>query len=356
MDRTAAKLLIITTLGAGCFDPAGERARRDLDEVGRHAGDGLAVTVEPGAVLELSEAGDAIRVRAGAPVTEIEVAGSGPELWLTVENVMPGAEVSGAGVLEVEAPTSLSRRILVRAPAGVRIAPPDVDDRRPVRFGFVSDYQGNDEVATALAELINADPAIEFLLCAGDIVDKGDDVKGWSRMQPVFDALAVPMYATNGNHELYGGGDGAEFHRRLGRMNYTFDYRGVRFALADTGSATMAERVFDYLDERLGESGAEVRIFVAHIPPIDPSGVRNGGFSSRLEAERVLAMLARRGVDLTLYGHIHTLEMFANAGIPAVISGGGGGWHDPFDGFGYHLLVMDVDPIARRASVSVRSP
>jgi hypothetical protein len=38
----------------------------------------------------------------------------------------------------------------------------------------------------------------------------------------------------------------------------------------------------------------------------------------------VLAELAKEGVDIALYGQIHSYYAFANAGIPAYISGGGG--------------------------------
>ena len=61
-----------------------------------------------------------------------------------------------------------------------------------------------------------------------------------------------------------------------------------------------------------------------HIPPVDPIGVRNGSFANRNEAAKLLTRLARGGVDLTLYGHIHSYYAFENAGIPAHISGGGG--------------------------------
>ena len=39
---------------------------------------------------------------------------------------------------------------------------------------------------------------------------------------------------------------------------------------------------------------------------------------------KLLGMLSAAGVDLTLYGHVHTYLEFTNAGIPAYISGGGG--------------------------------
>jgi 3',5'-cyclic-AMP phosphodiesterase len=79
-----------------------------------------------------------------------------------------------------------------------------------------------------------------------------------------------------------------------------------------------------------------------HIPPLDPTGVRNGAFASRSEAATLLGRLAESGVDLTLYGHIHSYYEFDNAGIPAFISGGGGAIPERFDDIGRHFMVIEA--------------
>lgn len=335
---------------AGCLAPADERAERDLDEVGRARAGDVELYIDPGAVLGVD--GDVVRLRASSPTPTITLTGSG-ELELIVDNLTRDAVISGDTVLSVETIGPLSRRIRAAGGGTVRIAPADTAIVAPFRVAFVSDFQVNGGAGEAIVALVNADPTIEMLLCAGDIVDKGSDEGHWRTMEAVFAELAVPLYATNGNHEL-NGDDGAQFHARLGRMNYVFDHRGARFALVDSGSATLAERVYDYLDAELGRPGAALSMFMTHIPLLDSSGIRNGGFASRLEAERILAMLARRGVDLTVYGHVHSFEAFSNAGIPAYISGGGGGTDNAFDGIGDHVLVLDVDPLTPRVDATVR--
>ncbi len=89
-----------------------------------------------------------------------------------------------------------------------------------------------------------------------------------------------------------------------------------------------------------------------HIPPLDPVGTRNGAFASRAEASRLLGLLAEANVDLTLYGHVHSFYAYANAGIPAYISGGGGAVPERLDGIGRNFLTIDVDP-ARGAITNV---
>jgi Icc protein len=61
------------------------------------------------------------------------------------------------------------------------------------------------------------------------------------------------------------------------------------------------------------------------------------------DGHRLLGRLVEGGVDLTLYGHIHTHVAFENAGIPARISGGGGADPMKLDGIDRHFLVLDVD-------------
>jgi 3',5'-cyclic-AMP phosphodiesterase len=117
----------------------------------------------------------------------------------------------------------------------------------------------------------------------------------------------------------------------------------VRFTLLDSAGAMIDPLVYDWLDEWLAAGGNETHVVAMHIPPRDPSGTRNGGFASRNEAAKLLNRFQSQGVDLTLYGHIHTYISFDNAGIPAFISGGGGAIPNRGDGIGRHFMVIEVD-------------
>jgi Icc protein len=114
--------------------------------------------------------------------------------------------------------------------------------------------------------------------------------------------------------------------------------------LLDSASATLDPIVYDWLDEWLRLGAEQPHVVAMHIAPLDPIGVRNGAFANRAEAGKLLSRLAAHGVDLTLYGHIHSYYRFDNAGIPAFISGGGGAIPERFDDIGRHFLVIDVDP------------
>jgi 3',5'-cyclic AMP phosphodiesterase CpdA len=188
---------------------------------------------------------------------------------------------------------------------------------------------------------MNADPAIMFVASSGDLTQRGTPEQ-LQRFQRELEVLRVPLFSTVGNHEL-GNDDGAPFQRLFGRANFRFVYGGAQLTFVDSASATIAPRVYDWLTTWLDEGRQRSHVVLMHIPPIDPIGVRNGSFADRNEAAKLLAKLAGGGVDLTLYGHIHSYYAFSNAGIPAYISGGGGSIPERFDGIGRHYVTVDVD-------------
>jgi 3',5'-cyclic AMP phosphodiesterase CpdA len=190
-----------------------------------------------------------------------------------------------------------------------------------------------------------ADPAIRFVVMAGDLTELGSAAE-LDRFERELAQLPIPIYATLGNHDL--GTRDDLFQDFFGRGSFRFAYRGVQFTFVDSASATLSPIVSDWLDAWLIEGRDLFHVVLMHIPPLDPAGVRNGSFASRNEAHALLGSLARGGVDLTLYGHLHTYIAFANAGIPAYISGGGGAIPERFDGIGRHFLTIDVDPAADR--------
>ncbi|MEL6180869.1 MAG: metallophosphoesterase, partial [Myxococcota bacterium] len=171
------------------------------------------------------------------------------------------------------------------------------------------------------------------------------------RFQREMETLPFPCYATLGNHEL--GVDEHLFQRLYGRVNASFGYRGVRFTLLDSASATIAPQVHGWLDGWLDEGRDGLHLVMMHIPPLDPVGFRNGAFASRSEANALLAKLARGGVDMTVYGHVHSYYTFTNAGIEAFISGGGGAIPQRQDGVGRHFLLVEAYPDQERFTTSM---
>lgn len=357
--RPAAFLagMSLLLLGA-CLRPGEERARRD-EQVGRAQAQGVRVEVASGhaAVRELTP--ERLRLWASAPRLSLTLEWDAPvpaEVTIEVYNCMPGAELAttDAPLLATERGAgNLCSFRLGPIEAGVlqaQIEPPATDQPSPFSFAVMSDVQEAIDRVQDIYRLIDAQPDLDFLLGAGDLTERGSRAQ-LERFERELGGLDIPYYTTLGNHEL--GESPSLYQDFFGRGSQSFEYRGVRFTLLDSASASIDPIVFDWLDQWLEQGKDGGHVVAMHIPPLDPIGVRNGAFANRNEAAKLLGRLAAAGVDLTLYGHIHSYYNFENAGMPAHISGGGGAIPERFDDIGRHFLVVDVEPVEQRFDVRV---
>ena len=329
-----------------CVRPGEARTERDL-EVGKTEVSGIQFQVEEGLATVRGSSAGALRLWASAPNFHVKVqrpAASPRRFVLTIENAMPALELRGAVTIEQFEEGLVTRKSwLVDLPPGssrLSFAVAGSETPGAFRFAVLSDVQEAIDDVGDIYRKMNATPDLSFLLGAGDLTRQGA-ASELRRFQKELGALDIPYYTTLGNHEL---GQGLPpYQEWFGRMNFHFVFRGVHFTFLDSGSATLDPLVYDWLDGWLRRGKDGVHVVSTHIPPLDPIGVRNGGFASRAEAAKLLGRLAKGGVDLTLYGHIHSYYDFDNAGIPAYISGGGGAIPERFDNVGRHFLVVDVD-------------
>ncbi len=350
MMRAPAAALLLVVVG-GCLRGGEDRAVDDLAiGVGRAGGVGFEVVDGLGHWLVLEP--ERWELWAQAPVLEILVTApsTARAAALICNNCLADAVLTASdpsvGIAADDEPDARStqRRWLVQ-PAGtreftLRIAPPDAAEQTAWRFAVMGDIQeALDEVDDVFAT-IAADPSIRFVVSTGDIVQAAESAE-YELFSAQLAALPVPYYSTIGNHELWE--DPRRFQRRFGRYNVHFEFRGVVFSLVDSANASIDPLVYDWLQDWLNAAADRVHLFFTHFPPLDPIGVRAGSFRSVREAQKLLARLARGGVDLTFYGHIHSYYAFENAGIPAYISGGGGALPERWDGIGRHFLTVDVD-------------
>jgi Icc protein len=357
-------LLGFLLVGSACLRPSEERVRQDL-RVGQAETPELAVSVAAGAAVVRSLGPDAVELWASTPrlrfelgVRKVPVSGS---LSIDVHNCMPDSELAlDDAAIAVESlgrgPTGVcsfrlgplngagERRL------GLRMEPPGTAAPSAFRFAVMSDVQEAIGSVQDIYRAINREPDLDFLLGAGDLTQQGTHAQ-LTRFQAELEQLQIPYYTTLGNHEL--GETPTLYHDYFGRGNMSFDYRGMRFTLLDSASATIDPIVFDWLDEWLVLGAEQLHLVAMHVPPLDPVGVRNGAFANRNEAAKLLGRLAAGGVDVTIYGHIHSYYHFENAGIPAHVSGGGGAIPERFDDMGRHFLVIDADPVAHTLVVRV---
>lgn len=334
---------------AACTRPADDRARQD-ETVGQAEAAGIRVVVRDGLAVVRSLDEARLTLWGSAPAFDVDVTVSDEtgrslrlELWNALSDV--GVNASDSGVTVQSEPFDLPTRrsFQIELPSGtshLRVTPPDADARVPLRFAVMSDVQEAIDRVGDIYARVNAEAGVRFLLGAGDLTQRGHDEQ-LARFEDELRALDVPYFTTLGNHEL--GESPPRYQSWFGRGNFQFGFQGVTFTLLDSASATIDPIVYEWLDGWLARGSGGVHVVAMHIPPLDPTGVRNGAFASRAEAAKLLGRLARGGVDLTLYGHVHSFYAFENAGIPAYISGGGGAVPERFDDMGRHFLVVDAD-------------
>jgi len=359
--RRLGWLLVVLPL-AGCMRPAEGRAIKDL-QIGRAEGSGLSVVVEDGLAAVRGLESGALTLWGNAPVLRIRATAQAgaPEWWtLVVRNAMPDAVLSaeaGGELLEVEpgpsmVPTTKTWRVHLRpgSEARLTVAPPDWERAQPFRFAALADVQEALPKVEDIYRRMNEDPSLRFIFFSGDLTESGSREQ-LEEFQMRLETSRVPLYATLGNHETFT--MDVQYQELVGRGSQHFSFQGVHFSLLDTGNGTLDPLVEEWFDGWLDAGRDAVHVVGMHIAPMDPVGVRNGSFSSRNEAAALVGKMSRAGVDLTLYGHVHSYYAFSNAGIPAYISGGGGAIPETFDGVGRHYLAVDVDPSTAVQEVAV---
>jgi hypothetical protein len=143
------------------------------------------------------------------------------------------------------------------------------------------------------------------------------------------------------------------WHQLFGPFSPHFVFKGVHYSLVDSGNATIDPHVYDWLDGWLHGAEHEVHVVLTHVPPIDPVGLRGGGFRDRKEGAKLMQKLGAGRVDALFLGHIHSYYAFSVAGVPTYISGGGGAIEEQLDGIGRHYLKVHARPHKRLDDIAI---
>lgn len=270
----------------------------------------------------------------------VQVHNAMPDAKLYVNKSGEAAQMFERAATDVPTLSSWSLPLEANTTYTMSLRTDDSDVTEGFRFVVYADVQDKIGEVQDIYDAMKRDPSIRFGLISGDLTEQGarDEL---IRFQQEMKSLPFPCFASMGNHEL-GNGE-TTFHELFGRSNLSFAFKGSHFTLLDSASATIAPQVYPQLNGWLDAGRDALHMVIMHIPPLDVSGVRNGAFASRAEAHKLLTTLANAGVDMTIYGHVHTFASYSNAGIPAYISGGGGAIPMRLDGIGRHYMKIDAD-------------
>jgi len=186
-------------------------------------------------------------------------------------------------------------------------------------------------------------------LHAGDVTYTGPLEYG--RFLAAVGRLPFPVLAVPGDHDRDEEEDYATYDRLVGGRNRFVDGGGVRFVLLDSGDEHVGEAGFAFLERALRDRSRPRRaVVLTHVPPFVPgtpfpaSAGRGHALRDAGEARRLVDLLRETGVSLLACGHIHAYAFDASAGVPLLVSGGGGKDVEPGESFHYARVTL-VDPL-----------
>lgn len=354
MSRRVLVVWLLVAL-ACCLLPADERVELDR-QVGERQTDEQTVFIRDRLAAVRAVASERIELWAQAPELELALTRnvSGP-LRLDILNCARDSMLvwSGGSVIASRVDDHLASCRFDLPAVGsetLRVGPPDGGVDGPYVFAVLSDVQRAIDRVHEVFERMNQDPELRFVVSTGDLVNTGarDELEQFQRE---LQRLGIPFYSTVGNHEM--GADPHVWHELFGPYNVHFGFKGVRFSLVDSGNATIDPHVYDWLDGWLEGARDEVHVVLTHVPPLDPVGLRGGGFRNRKEGAKLMQKLAEGRADVLFLGHIHSYYAFSVAGVSTYISGGGGAIEERLDGIQRHYLRVQVTPHQRVESVAI---
>ncbi len=354
---TRVVLVWVLVLLACCLLPASDRVELDRS-VGEAEARGLRLRVEDGLAAVRAFDGQTLTLWAQAPDLSLHVISREAEarpLVIEVHNCVPDAVLTGAGFAVAAAPlegraAGCRFSLSLSGEVTLRIAPADADGVEPYVFLVLSDIQRAIGKVDDVFARMNEDEEARFVVSTGDLANTGTRPE-LLEIQQKLGLLRLPLFSTVGNHEM--GAPPRHWHELFGRFNPHFAFKGVSFSLVDSGNATLDPTVYDWLSDWLDDARDHVHVVLTHVPPLDPVGLRGGGFRSRKEGAKLLARLGQGRVDALFLGHIHSYYAFSSAGVPTYLSGGGGAIEEKLDGVGRHYLRVRVTPDNRIDDVSV---
>ena len=344
-------IAILVVAALGCTRPSEDRAYAELD-VGIAKITDASVVVAGGLAVVRDFTDHKLELWANAPDIRLDLVigdTAAGEWTVIVRNSLSDAvlrEAIGNAYVQTsrtgdDGPTVATFALTLAAGThSLRVGPLDVDIPGPFQVAAMADIQKALPQVDDVFAAISAVPEPRFVVGMGDITERAEDSE-YETFDRQLAYLRIPFYTTLGNHELWESPD--KFFSRYGRASFQFEFKGVVFTFADSGDAAIDPLVDEQLVEWLHDARGQTSVFLTHMPPIDPVGVRYGSFRHTRDGQRLLGELVDGQVDLTLYGHIHTFVEYDNAGIPAFISGGGGAQPMKGDDIERHFLVVHFD-------------
>ena len=165
---------------------------------------------------------------------------------------------------------------------------------------------------------VNKNPAIDFVLVAGDITEEGD-LKSLTVAKELLDQLNAPYYVVPGNHETKWTESGmTDFGKVFGSERFKFNHKGFLFLGFNTGplmrmaDGHVVPQDITWLKEELQSSDKDTPVFlITHYP------LKDGDVDNWYE---VTDAVRPYNIRAFLGGHYHSNRHFEYDGIPGILS------------------------------------
>ncbi|WP_229248862.1 metallophosphoesterase family protein [Dyadobacter sandarakinus] len=149
---------------------------------------------------------------------------------------------------------------------------------------------------------VNAMPAIDLVLLAGDISDFGL-LQEFKWVSQRLAKLNKPYFGVIGNHDLVANGE-AVYTSIFGPTDYSFVYDSIKFIAHNTNSLEYSDRKvpnMNWLSSEMSESSTvKYIITILHVPPFSPLE-----FNQELVESYTSLLQHNPKVLLSLHGHVH---------------------------------------------------
>ncbi len=197
-----------------------------------------------------------------------------------------------------------------------------------MRFVVVGDNHGVNPVYRQIIKDIRGQPDA-FLLNLADTSEHGLPAE-WQAVKELEATLPYPVYHTVGSHDIKADPSRDSFIAVFGHDRwYAIDAGRVHLIVLDNADRKVGfpAAELDWLEADLAAHPTAVNLIAYHRPFDLPLAQLLGDdetAASRLTDERFKNIIRRAQVAQIFTAHLHTYLPYSVAGVPAVVSGGGG--------------------------------
>jgi outer membrane protein assembly factor BamB/predicted phosphodiesterase len=255
---------------------------------------------------------------------------------------VPGEEgLVWAGAPSGFAPAPAWAKVPSMAPARAELGLRQMTVRQPLRFvhasdPHVSEVTGEGHLTGALAQALDLDQPVDFVVITGDLTDRTERDE-FAVFQRVARSLPVPLVPVAGNHDWYDGGPA--YRDTFGPATYSFDAGDLHGIVLNFNAPEDWQLDFVRRDLALAGPRPVIAVFT-HAPPGD----------------ELAAALAELGVDLVFSGHVHSNRLIQHGPMLEVntqtlVMGGNDGTPA-----GYRIVELDPEGVRLDHFVTLRWP